>query len=293
MQKPKISSVVVGLVLGFALTLCMATSFTYTLDCASPVGTDSPSSLDDKQREGRYGFQERLNVDHLFALTGTQLSDEDTGMHRQVTFYSTTSTDPVLGVTAVDGVDELRYTNSDSTSFYLTSAGTLNIGSSDLLGTLANNAYFTAVDNAGTGTVDLIKADANDVAVVPDNSQTATSAAPTSSTGIVNKKYVDDNATMVPAATGAGTGYAGGESVTLPNGFIIKGGVIADGGNTPATTDITFGTAFPNAILSVVTQMAHNVQTADLPSVHTVSVNGFKIIDNNTGTNYYWMATGY
>ena len=192
MKKPKSSAIAVGLVLGFALTLCMATTFDYTLDCASPVGTDAPSSLDDKDRETRFGFAERLNVDHRFNLTGTQLSDADIGMHRQVTFYSSTATDPILGVAAVSSVDELRYTDSEGSVLYLTSDGTLNIRNADLLGTLASNTYFTAVDNAGTGTVDLIKANVSDVAVLPDGSELATTAAPTADADITNKKFVDD-----------------------------------------------------------------------------------------------------
>lgn len=58
---------------------------------------------------------------------------------------------------------------------------------------LQNDTYLTAADAAGTGTVDLIKANASDVPVIPDGAQTATDAAPTDDKGIANKKYVDDN----------------------------------------------------------------------------------------------------
>ena len=191
-RKTTVLGMCLGFLFGGLISLSLATTFSYTLDCASPLGTDSPSSIDDKIRETRYGFQERMNVDHYFALTGTAMSDEDTGYHRSIHFYSTTAVDPILGVTAVGGIDELQYTDSASSTLQLTSAGTLNIVSADLLGTLANNTYFTAVDNAGTGTVDLIKANASDVAVLPDASELASSAAPTSDADIANKKYVDD-----------------------------------------------------------------------------------------------------
>ncbi len=212
--------IIIGLVLGFALTLCMATTFTYTLDTTRPQGTEAPSVLDNFIREDKSGFGERLNVDHIFAQTGTQFSDEDTGYHRDIHFFSSTATDPILGVTVVDGVDELRYTDSDGTNVTLTSGGTLNILSADLLGTLANNTFFTAVDNAGTGTVDLIKANASDVAVIPDGSETATSAAPTADADISNKKYVDDQvASVVPVNVAA---------VTVFNGTMAAGDTFED-----------------------------------------------------------------
>ncbi|HDY88246.1 MAG TPA: hypothetical protein ENH82_09060 [bacterium] len=57
---------------------------------------------------------------------------------------------------------------------------------------LPNDTYLTADNAAGTGTVDLIKANTSDVAVIPDGSELATSAAPTADADIANKKYVDD-----------------------------------------------------------------------------------------------------
>jgi len=266
-----------------------ATTFSYTLDCASPLGTDAPSTLDNKIRETRYGFQERLNVDHIFGLTGTQISDEDTGYHRDIHFYSTTATDPILGVTAVSGVDELRYTNSEGGSFYLTSGGTLNIGSSDLLGTLANNTYFTAVDSAGTGTVELIKANGSDVAVIPDGSELASSAAPTADADIANKKYVDDNTTMVPAVSGAGAGYAGEESVTFPNGVILKMGATTYASN-PQT--ITFGTAFPTAIVSVVVTPHDNTNSEEYVTAYSTTSFTAQAA-SSAPTTWLWMAMGY
>lgn len=284
MKKPKSSAIIVGLMLGFALTLCMATTFNYTLDTTRPQGTEAPSVLDDQIRNSKQAWQERLNVDHLMALTGSQVSDADSGYHRQVTFYSSTATDPILGVTAVSSVDELRYTDSEGSVLYLTSAGTLNIGSSDLLGTLANNVYFTAVDNAGTGVVDLIKADANDVAVLPDNSQTATNAAPTSSTGIANKKYVDDDHPT----------YSGGESHTDGSGTIMKAGIVAYS-SSPQT--ITFAAAFPNAIVGA--GCTSRVASGDCVHPNIVSSSTTTLVVRrgaSTGTNpshWYWYAMGW
>ncbi len=57
---------------------------------------------------------------------------------------------------------------------------------------LSNNAFLEALDFAGTGTVDLIKANASDKPVLPDGAQLATNAAPTLDPDIVNKKYADE-----------------------------------------------------------------------------------------------------
>ncbi len=209
---PKVAMLVQKLLLG--------TTWTYTLDTTRPQGTEAPSVLDNFIRDDKSAFGERLNVDHIFAETGSQFSDPDTGYHRNIHFFSSTNADPILGVTTVDGVDELRYTDSGGTTLTLTSVGTLNIASADLLGTLENNTYFSAVDNAGTGTVDLIKANASDVAVIPDGSETATSAAPTADADIANKKYVDDEIEAVAVLAASGS--------TVFNGTMSVGGNFQD-----------------------------------------------------------------
>ena len=254
------------------------TTFSYTLDMASPVGTDAPSTLDNKIRESRYGFQERLNVDHIFGLTGTQLSDTDTGYHRDIHFYSTTSTDPILGVTAVSGTDELRYTDSDGTAVTLTSGGTLNIGSNDIVGTVTNNAWFTAVDNAGTGTVNLIRASTSDVAELPDGTVMTTSAAPTTDAMVANKKYVDDDNSSTDGYTPAT--YAGQQSVTFPNGLVMKTGNVAAGA-------VAFSAGFPTAIVSVVA--TSNVDNT-APKITDPATGGFTLAGP---ANAYYIAWGY
>jgi len=70
---------------------------------------------------------------------------------------------------------------------------------------IANNTYLKATNNAGTGTVDLIKANTSDVAVLPDGSELATSAAPTADADIANKKYVDDQIGAVDSLFGSWT----------------------------------------------------------------------------------------
>lgn len=95
------------------------------------------------------------------------------------------------GATAFDGDDLGRiWIDSDNERIFVLTA-TVPTWTAIIL-ELANDTYFTAVDNAGTGTVDLIMANASDVAVLPDGSELATSGAPTADADIANKKYVDD-----------------------------------------------------------------------------------------------------
>lgn len=187
------------------LTLLYFVGWTYTIDTSTPAGTDSPAVIDDRIREAKAGWQERLNVDHYFALTGTQVSDSAVGQHRQVEYYGPISTPTNAtnkGWTYTKDVSakaELHWLDEDGNEKQLTSAGSLNLASAEIVGVLSNDTYFTAVDAAGTGTVNLIKANSSDVPVIPDGTQLASSAAPDDDQDIANKKYVDDVA--------AGTGF--------------------------------------------------------------------------------------
>jgi len=185
-------------------------AWTYAFDTATPAGTDAPATLDNDARTKALALQERLNSDHYFPLTGTAVSDTDAGKHRKITAQAVLSTKPTLeaGEAAlytktVSGASEWFWEDSAGNEHQLTSGGALNVSIAEILGLLTNDTYFTAIDEAGTGTVDLIKAGKNeaddtDVAILPDESRLATDAAPTEDTQLPNKKYVDDQ-----VATGA------------------------------------------------------------------------------------------
>lgn len=175
------------------------TTFTETLRTDTPSGSDDPREADDRIREAKNAFVERLDIDHyLEASAANTYDDADTGEHRKITLRTLTageisalsSSKAYIYIAASDG--ELYYKDASDNTKKLTEDGELNVVSAELLGKLANDTYLTAVDNAGTGTVNLIKANASDVAVIPDGSETATSAAPTADADISNKKYVDD-----------------------------------------------------------------------------------------------------
>jgi hypothetical protein len=100
------------------------------------------------------------------------------------------------------------------------------------------------------------------------------------------KAYVDASApTFVPAS------YAGEESVTLPNGLIMKMG------STTSKT-VNYGTAFPGGCVSVT--IAHRNPYSDTYGnasfVDSSSLSGFTISSGRTVSgsgSWFWQAIGY
>lgn len=234
----------------------LLSGWTYTLNTSTPGTTDDPREADDRMREIKGAFVERLDIDHYFTASATSIYDAaDTGKHKQVTYQAVLAAHPTVAsgeaqtyIKTVGSQEEYHWRDDTNSGLQLTSAGTLNITSADLLGTLAADTYFTDANS-----VDLIKGDPNGAAVIPDGSKTATNGAPTLSMGIANKKYVDDEidarvgtaGDASPAAVGAAT-----QSVTLPNGLIMKFGEESVAGNT--TDEVTYGTAFATGVYSAV-----------------------------------------
>ena len=247
--------------------------FTYTLDCATPVGTDAPSVLDDKDRETKSAFTERLNVDHYWELTGTQVSDAAAGQHRQIEFYGPIST-PTNAANKmffyakdVDSVVEGHILDESGNEIQLTSGGILN--SANLTGnqTIAGVKTFssTITSNLATGTAPLTVA----------------------STTVVDNLNVDQVDGYDVAA------YTGGQSYTFPGGLILKHGTKESTSDDLQT--FTFGSAFPNSCISVT--LTRGDAGASLPlAVYSISTTNFKINrhDDMDGTvDFYWQAIGY
>ena len=175
------------------------TVFSSTYDTATPGGGDSPTEADDRMREIKAAIQEREDVDHVWDETGTEVSDADTGEHRKVTLNAPLAADPAPGAEKaaiytkdVGGKAELHFQDEDDNVLQLTDVGSINIVSADLIETLDNDTYFSAVDNAGTGAVDLIKANTSDLAALSDGAvlAAATEAGDGDRT-IADKGYVD------------------------------------------------------------------------------------------------------
>lgn len=147
-------------------------AFTYTYDTNTPAGSDSPSVIDDRIREVKDALQERLNVEHVFDLTGSQVSGANTGKHTDITCDSLASSGAISGTT-ISGSGNLAV-NTDK---FTVASGTGNTG---VAGTL---------DVAGA-------AEVTGVATLGDASLLKTSAAPTTDAMIANKKYVDDHVAL-------------------------------------------------------------------------------------------------
>jgi hypothetical protein len=178
--------------------------FTVTLRTDTPTGSDDPAEGDDRIREVKAAFQERLDIDHYFTASGANTYDDpNTGKHRFVRFVEPNdltvmpANEGALFTKDVNDVAELHWINENDQNVQLTREGIINLTSNSLLGILANNTFFTAIDKAGTGTVGLIKAgrdedDANDVPVLGQGARLPMAADLTEDTEIVHKKYVDD-----------------------------------------------------------------------------------------------------
>lgn len=198
------------------MRLTVNTVFSDTYDTNTPLGSDDPAEADDRMREIKSAIQERENVDHYWPLTGTEVSDADTGEHRKVLFHAPIVATPTvaanhgdLRIKDTDGKAELTWTDEDENELVLTSKGQ----------NLANATYLTATDEAGTGSVDLIKAGRNvaddtDVAIVPDLTRTASDAAPVEDTDLANKKYVDAHGVVQVVNTQ--TGAVSSSSAAIP-----------------------------------------------------------------------------
>ena len=185
-----------------------ATVFSSTYDTATPAGTDSPSEADDRMREIKAAVQERSNVDHYWPLTGTEVSDADTGEHRKILFHEPIAVTPTvaashgdLRIADVAGKAELHWTDEDENEVQLTSVGKI-LGDSlkddsvdeDAI-ELSNNAFLSAEDFGGAGQVSIIKVDGSDDVIIRsvsgNTAKLSSEATLVGSTDIVHKAYVD------------------------------------------------------------------------------------------------------
>jgi len=254
-----------GIAIGFIVSLALA--WTYTYDTATPVGTDAPSVIDDRIREVKQSIQERLNADHYFPLTGTEVSDSAAGQHRQVEFYGpistpTNATDKGFIYTKdVSDKAELHFLDEDGDEIQITTGGILN--SVNLSGnqTIAGNKTFSNE----TGTAPFIVS---------------------STTKVTNLNADKVDGYDVSA-------YSGGESYTFAGGLIIKTG--SDTSTQDDAEDFEFGSAFPNSCVSVLTTPAEGNEDDVLP-IQSKTTEKFTINRNsNVADNvpFYWIAIGY
>jgi|TARA_R110000764_G_scaffold68067_1_gene141358 hypothetical protein len=112
---------------------------------------------------------------------------------------------------------------------------------------------------------------------------------PTLPQHFVRKDYVDGGGGFTPST------YTGGESVRLPNGLIMKFGIVTVAANTNTTVtfdtnlDVFSGTV--NAQLTIIQD-----STADLYSVKVGSLSNTELVIRTTQTGtpqVYWQVIGY
>jgi hypothetical protein len=98
--------------------------------------------------------------------------------------------------------------------------------------------------------------------------------------------------------------YAGEESVTLPNGMILKFGKTSsptgDCGAGGKTATVSFSSAFPTALVSVVAIPVDAASVASISwSIATFATTGFTIRYGELAevaqqlNGFYWFAVGY
>ena len=107
--------------------------------------------------------------------------------------------------------------------------------------------------------------------------------APTQPQHLVRKDYVDGGGGFTPSS------YAGEESVTLPNGFIMKFGTVSSNGGVQSKT---FATAFPNACLNLQGQRSGLNDSSHNLSYTALSSAGWTMNPISAGT-YSWTAFGH
>jgi hypothetical protein len=160
---------------------------------------------------------------------------------------------------------------------------------------LRNNYALRGRNAANSADVNIIKVNASDVPEILVGAVLSASTAPASDPAIANKKYVDDqDATDHPA-------YTGGESHTDGSGLIIKAGIVSTNGWT--AVPITFGSAFPNAVISFVVSGRKNDATEEnwWPLSYSVSKTGATVVPAGvgigtspiSGSKMDWFAVGY
>lgn len=197
---------------------------------------------------------------------------------------------------------------TDDTSLEVTGAGRLAIKDSGVSSSkIASSAVTTAKIASATGTSDGVTfakirqlenmktignvsgstAAPTQVDILDEDDMASDSATSLASQQSI-KAYVDNSkAGFNP------TSYSGGESVTLPNGLIIKMGSVTATGN--AATTVTFASAFPSGFVSG--SAVHNEDTNNDRSPLKLANAGASSMQirntNGTDLSVYWVAYGH
>lgn len=256
-------------------------AFTNAWDEDKPAGTEDANLTDNYFQLHRADLGLRLE-DMFFGFNisdNTGAEGEYGCKHLKLYPQTTPTTDSDYGFLyskTVSSLEELHYKDgaASQTETQITSAGYIN--GAALKPDSVDSAHYAAasIDNehlaADIITGDEIADDAIDSEHITDGSVDA-----------VHIANLDPDA------------YAGEESVTLPNSLIIKMGYKA---RADTETTVTFGAAFPTAIMSAyATQIDAGVGAVDNPvRFRTVSTSALIVVVLDPEVDgFYWMAIGY
>lgn len=123
---------------------------------------------------------------------------------------------------------------------------------------------------------------------INDNDDLSTASAITLATDQSIKAYVDATAGGFTPST-----YAGEESVTLPNGMIMKTGIVTA---SISGTSVSFGVAFPNGVVSALAcpnngaNLTQGTGYSGKAAVDSLTTSGMNVSCDGSA---YWQAIGY
>lgn len=262
--------------------------YTNAWDETTPAGTENASTTDDYLRKHRLDLGERLEALLYGFDASSNAAPENTAGIKNLPCYKQGS-DPTkvtdyghLYVKLVSGIPELFFQDDTNTALQLTSGGKLK--STDEL--VVDGASTLTGNVAMAGTLDIGSSTA--VGGVLDEDAMGSDSATNLATQQSIKAYVDDS---IATDGVAGAAFGGSsESTEFSSGLIMKTGTAGGVGSQT----ITFGTAFPTALVSVVVTPQGSAAIAVETYVVSVSASSFGIrnADGNVA-DYYWVAMGY
>lgn len=265
-------------------------AFTRSWEETKPTGTEDAKLGDDRIRNLKVELGERLE-DMLYGFNASDTTGHEALYGIKKLRFRELASDPTIIDTDnevffyaknVSDISEIFWKDNTDTVRQLTNDGKINVLDAD-----------GAVMKTGDQTIAGVKTLASPVintaisgSAVLDEDNMASDSATHVATQQSIKKYVNDQ-----IAAGADPTYSGGESHTFDGGLIIKMGYIARSGTT---TTVTFGTAFPDTLISVqATAKSTASQGVYFPAIDNPAKTGFEVKSDTGVTGYYWTAIGH
>lgn len=235
-----------------------------------------------------------ITQDHEFSTGGT-----NSGEHKQIKFNVpiTTPTNAAnkgwLYSKDVSSVVEAHWLDESGNELQFTSGGDL-FSSAGLTVTGASTVAGTASVGGTldvTGNIDPTTYETTNGGFLDEDDMASDAA-----DKIASQQSIKAYADAAPAAQMTPTSYAAEESITFPNGLIMKIGTESVAGNT--TDDVTYGTAFPTAFKHAqVSYQGPDTSVVDAATANPKSGSATSILQVTNGDNgtriIYWMAIGY